>query len=89
MGVPQKGELRFMRQLIRLEMVSVEPRADFDLAAEIHRATRRAGHTIRSSNDLLIAAVAIRTGYALLHDDVDFERISAVIPELRSWPIEG
>jgi len=43
---------------------------------------RRAGITIRSSIDCLIARVAIEHGLMLLHDDRDFERISKVVPDL-------
>lgn len=89
MGVPRLGELRLQRDLSSLEMVRVDPEVDFDLAAEIYRAVRRSGHTIRSSNDLLIAAVAIRTDLPLLHADKDFDRVSAVLPELRIWPVRS
>jgi predicted nucleic acid-binding protein len=43
---------------------------------------RRAGVTIRSSMDCLIARVTIERGLALLHDDRDFEKMAEVIPDL-------
>lgn len=35
------------------------------------------GHPIRSLNDCLIAAIALRTGTAVAHRDADFEYIAA------------
>jgi predicted nucleic acid-binding protein len=55
---------------------------DFDLAAAIYRAVRRSGHTIRSHQDNLIAAIAIRTETVLVHNDVDFDRMANVVTEL-------
>jgi predicted nucleic acid-binding protein len=43
---------------------------------------RRAGITIRSSVDCLIARVAIEHDLLLLHDDRDFEAMARVVPEL-------
>lgn len=50
--------------------------ADYLVAAEIRRAARRAGASVRNSLDCLIAAVAIRAGIPLLHADRDFETIA-------------
>lgn len=47
-------------------------------AAQLYRAARRAGLTIRSSVDCLIAACAIRNHLTVLHQDRDFELISQV-----------
>jgi hypothetical protein len=44
---------------------------------------RRQGITLRSSNDCLIAQMALEHGLILLHDDEDFRRIGRVVPELR------
>ena len=49
-------------------------------AAEIYREGRRRGHTIRSSTDCLIAAVAIETGTPIWHRDRDFKTIAAYTP---------
>ncbi len=54
----------------------------FDEAASLYRAARRAGVTVRSSVDCLIAACAIRSGLGVLHRDRDFTalaRVSALI----------
>jgi hypothetical protein len=49
---------------------------DYMHAAEIYRAGRRRGLTIRSSVDCLIAALAIREGLAVWHLDRDFTPIA-------------
>ena len=72
------------RTLSGLPAINLEPDADFELAADIYRAVRRGGNTVRSIVDCLIAAVAHRSGAELVHRDVDMERIAAVLPGLRS-----
>lgn len=55
-------------------------------AARMYQTCRRAGKTPRSSNDCLIARIAVEHALVLLHDDRDFEAIAAVTPELRLYP---
>jgi predicted nucleic acid-binding protein len=55
--------------------VAQERRSDAEAAAEIYRRCRRAGETIRSLNDCVIAAIAIRREVPVLHDDRDFDVI--------------
>ena len=43
---------------------------------------RRAGITIRSAADCLIARVAVEHELMLLHDDRDFEKMAEVVPDL-------
>ena len=43
---------------------------------------RRAGFTIRSAIDCLIARVALEHELMLLHDDRDFEKIVGIVPDL-------
>jgi predicted nucleic acid-binding protein len=50
-------------------------RAAFIRAAQIYRALRRRGITIRKSVDCMIAAVAIQHNLPLLHNDRDFDPI--------------
>jgi predicted nucleic acid-binding protein len=57
-------------------------------AARLYQSCRRAGKTPRSSNDCLIAQVAIENVLILLHDDRDFESIAAVLPELQLYPAQ-
>src|ERR1700686_2485037 len=47
-------------------------------AARLYAACRRAGKTPRSSNDCLIARIAIEHDLTLLEDDRDFKAIAAV-----------
>jgi hypothetical protein len=56
-------------------------------AARLYQSCRRAGKTPRSSNDCLIARIAIEHSLVLLHDDRDFEAIARIIPELRLYPV--
>lgn len=71
---PQLVESR----LSALPVRPVDPDVDYLQAAAIYRAARRAGLTIRSLEDCLIAAVALRLGDTVVHRDQDFEHISAV-----------
>ena len=52
-------------------------RKTFLAAADIYRALRRQGITIRKSVDCMIAAVAIEHNVPLLHNDRDFDPIEA------------
>ena len=54
--------------------------ADFEGAAKVYRACRRAGITPRGLIDCMIVAVALRTGSELLTTDQDFERLSGILP---------
>lgn len=51
-------------------------------AALIYFRCRRAGVTVRSAVDCLIARIAIEHDLMLLHDDSDFENMATVITEL-------
>jgi predicted nucleic acid-binding protein len=55
----------------------------FEEAAALYRSGRRAGLTVRSGTDCLIAACAIRHGLGVLHLDRDFDALARVSP-LRS-----
>lgn len=51
-------------------------------AARMYYDCRRAGITIRSAVDCLIARVAFEHGLVLFHDDRDFEKMAGVVPDL-------
>jgi predicted nucleic acid-binding protein len=68
------------RALGHCAYVATDEPADYETAAAIYRECRRAGTTPRKMPDCLIAAVAIRTGSALLHRDSDFEAIARHAP---------
>jgi predicted nucleic acid-binding protein len=69
-----RDELRKM--LYGCSFLMVDGPADYEQAAEIHRACRRGGESVRKLTDCLIAAVAIRNGVELLQCDADFEVIA-------------
>lgn len=52
----------------------------FEEAAQLYRSARRAGMTIRSGVDCLIATCAIRHGLPILHHDRDFQFLAQVSP---------
>ncbi len=54
------------------------PRSVFEDAAALYRSARRAGVTVRSSVDCLIAATAIRNQVEVLHRDRDFPAIARI-----------
>lgn len=72
------GELR--RLLGRCRFLPLEEPSDHEVAAGLYRACRREGTTIRRLPDCLIAAVAIRNGISLMHQDADFEAIARHSP---------
>jgi predicted nucleic acid-binding protein len=49
-------------------------------AVDLYRAARRAGVSVRSGVDCLIAACAIRHGLTVLHHDRDFDHLARVSP---------
>jgi predicted nucleic acid-binding protein len=67
-------------RLATVNLRMVDPSRDYRDAAMLYRACRRRGTTIRSLNDCLIAAVALRYGDVVAHRDADFERIAEVAP---------
>jgi len=64
--------------LTPFEVARLESLDDFRLAAVLHRAGRKAGTPIRATADCLIAAVCIREGLPLLHDDSNFDHLAEV-----------
>lgn len=54
------------------------PLARFEEAAQLYRTARRAGLTLRSGVDCLIAASAIRHQLTVLHADRDFPKLARV-----------
>jgi predicted nucleic acid-binding protein len=76
-GAVDDGRHAKLEQLVNgLPSLTGDNAIDFRSAAGIYRAGRRAGQTIRSLNDCLIAAVAIRHEARIVHRDADFEVIA-------------
>lgn len=67
----------------------------FEDAAELCRRARRAGATVRSGVDCLVAACALRHGLTVLHQDRDFDALASVSTlrvrsaRVRSSPVRG
>ena len=65
------------RLLSRATVIETKP-IDYQNAASIYRACRQVGITVRTQIECLIAAIAIRTGTPLLHQDSDFIAIAQI-----------
>jgi predicted nucleic acid-binding protein len=70
--------LAIERQLLALDILRLEGLDAFRSAAQLYRAARREGLTIRRTADCLIAAVCVRADRPLLHHDADFDRLALV-----------
>ncbi|MBA2567635.1 MAG: type II toxin-antitoxin system VapC family toxin [Solirubrobacterales bacterium] len=77
-GDAHEEELR--RLLGGCELFATEGPTDYERAAELYRACRSGGETIRTLLDCLLAAVAIRHDLPLLHADADFDAIARHAP---------
>ena len=78
-GIKDDGVLVAVeRQLLALDLVQLEGLDDCRNAAQLYRAARRQGLTIRRTTDCLIATVCIRADRPLLHHDADFEHLALV-----------
>ncbi len=83
-GFRDEAAFRVAREaLLALPCVDSPLRQErFEEAAVLYRAARRAGMTVRSSVDCLIAACAIHHGLIVLHRDRDFSALARVSPLL-------
>jgi len=80
-GARDEQQAHDLRRLLdRCELLPLEDPFDFESAAALYRTCRREGATIRRLPDCLVAAVAMRTGTALLHQDADFDAIAKYAP---------
>ena len=71
-GARDESNLRDLRSMLgRAVMIEVRP-TDYDDAAALFRRCRMHGETVRKLMDCIIAAVAIRSGVPVLHNDRDF-----------------
>jgi len=75
-GARDEQQLHELRGLLaRATLVTTEP-SDYEEASAIYRACRRNGDTPRKLLDCLIAAIAIRADFSVLHADSDFDAIA-------------
>lgn len=79
-GFQEERVYRMAREsMLSLPMVESPLRSGiFVEAAELYRAARRVGRTIRSSVDCLIAACAIRNDLLVFHGDRDFDILADI-----------
>ena len=72
-------EVMLRRLLLRFDLLRFDAAVDFDGAVRIYRTCRRAGVTPRGMVDCMIAAVARRSGAAILARDTDMNRIAEIL----------
>lgn len=79
-GIPDERPFRIAREsLLALPCIEAPLGAEAYLAAaDLYRLARRAGRTVRSSVDCLIAACALRADVEVLHRDRDFAALAAI-----------
>ena len=79
-GFQDERAFRVAREAMRSFPIVESPlRSEvFEEAVYLYRAARRAGHTVRSGVDCLIAACALRHGLTVLHHDRDFDTLAAI-----------
>lgn len=75
-------------RLAAFPMLTLSPVDSYERAAEVWRACRRAGQTVRSLLDCLVAVAALEADAEVLHADRDFEVIARHSP-LRLAPLTG
>jgi hypothetical protein len=66
--------------LLLYPVLRIERLATFEHAAQIYRACRRRGLTVRKTIDCLIAALCIEENVELFHKDADFDAIAHAAP---------
>ena len=75
-GARNRREYNVLRnRLTAFPQLTLRSLSDFEHAAELYRSCRDKGVTVRKLIDCLIAAVAIRAGASVLHNDRDFDSI--------------
>ncbi len=76
-GILPENKFRRIRNiLLAYPILQVYGLPTFEHAANIYRACRRKGFTIRKTADCLIAATCLEAGAELYHNDRDFEAIA-------------
>jgi predicted nucleic acid-binding protein len=77
---------RLRSRLLAFPLLTLTGLADYEEAAAVYRACRRAGESLRTVTDCLIAVPALREDASILHNDRDFDAI-ARHTELRIEPV--
>jgi predicted nucleic acid-binding protein len=86
-GIRNAHDYERMRGILWSTLV-LEPRelSTYELAAQLYMKARAKGFTIRSSNDCLVAALALEHGALLVHNDRDFLALAQAEPALLVYP---
>ena len=81
-GFRDDQAFRLARDAMRALPIVEAPLAPvaFEDAIDLYRLARRAGMTVRSSVDCLIAVCAVRNDLTVLHRDRDFDRLARIAP---------
>ncbi len=84
-GFREESAFRLAREgMLSLPIVESPLRAEvFEEAVALYRAARRAGLTVCSSVDCLIASCALRHGLTVVHRDRDYPALARVSPLLQ------
>lgn len=90
-GFRDEGAFRIAREaMLALPVVESPLRQSvFEDAVSLYRSARRAGLTIRSGVDCVIATCAIRNQLTVLHHDRDFDLLERVSPLASRDPISS
>ena len=81
LGLKNDAEAQRIGSLLdAIDWIAEPSKADYAAAAEIYRACRAQGITVRSTIDCLIAQLAIREQRAVLAKDRDFAAIAKIKP---------
>lgn len=90
-GFRDEGSFRTARDSMLAFPVVESPlrQSVFEEAVGLYRSARRAGLTIRSGVDCLIAACAIRNQLTVLHHDRDFDLLERVSPLASRDPLSS
>jgi len=71
---------RTRRALLAHPILCARGLETFEVAANLYRAARRRGLTIRRTADCLIGAICLETGAAIYHNDRDYDALAKVSP---------
>ncbi len=86
-GARSEAEFERIRAVMTAyPLLEPQEHSTYELAAQLYRRARASGFTIRSSNDCLIAAVALEHDALLVHDDRDFFALAQVEASLLLYP---
>ncbi|MDO8885859.1 PIN domain nuclease [Candidatus Oleimmundimicrobium sp.] len=85
-GIKSDKDFKVVKsRLLEFPIYSLKDVHSYIQSAQIYRACRRRGLTIRKLVDCFIAQIAIENGLVLFHNDKDFDSIAKTIKELQIY----